>query len=79
MGLTWYAMNYLEKLVGVAFDELGIHHLVLRDGRVQVLLQVHRQELEDEVQTVLLHDDVLEAHDVGVLQLPEKRDLTDGR
>ena len=49
----------LQDLVGVALDQRLGDHLVLADGGVHVLLQVHREELEDEVQAVLLHDHVL--------------------
>ena len=52
----------LEDLVGVALDQRLGDHLVLADRGVHVLLQVHRQELEDEVEPVLLHDDVLQEH-----------------
>jgi hypothetical protein len=40
----------LDDLIGVALDELRVHDLTGGDGRVQVLLQVHRQELEDQVE-----------------------------
>ena len=74
-----YSPNiHLQYLVAVGLDELGVHVLVLRDGRVDVLLEVHGEELEDEVEPVLLHDDVPQAHDVGVLELLEQGDLPDG-
>ena len=40
----------LDDLIGVALDELRVHDLTGGDGRVQVLLQVHCQELEDQVE-----------------------------
>ena len=52
----------------------------LADGQsLHVLLQIHVQVLEDEVELVAVGvDDVEEAHDVGVVHFLEKRDLTDG-
>ena len=55
----------LQDLVGVALDQRLGDHLVLADGGVHVLLQVHREELEDEVQAVLLHDHVLQEHNAS--------------
>ena len=40
----------LDDLVGVALHQPRVHHLAGWDWRVEVLLQVHRQELEDEVE-----------------------------
>ena len=40
----------MKDLVGVALDQHRVHHLSGRNRRVQVLLQVHRQVLEDEVE-----------------------------
>ncbi len=51
-----------------ALDEGRIHLLVLVEI-VEVALQVHGEVLEDEVEPVLLHDDVLEADDVRMAQL----------
>ena len=90
--------TYLQELVSVAFEEVSRHHLVSGNGSVQILLQVHRQELEDQIQSaeqnknmkivvetqtfgsspVLLHDDVLKTDNVGVLELFQQRDLSDG-
>ena len=56
----------LEDLVGVALDQRLGDHLILADGGVHVLLQVHCQELEDEVQPVLLHDHVLKKRQHGL-------------
>jgi hypothetical protein len=56
------------NLVEEASDEAVVHHLVL----VQVVeesLQVHREVLEDEVESVLLHDHVFQAHYARVAQL----------
>lgn len=52
----------------------------LADGQsLHVLLQIHVQVLEDEVELVTVGvDDVEEAHDVGVVHFLEKRDLTNG-
>ena len=47
------------------------------DGCVQILLEVHGKELEDQVQTALLHDHVLEANNIGVLEFFQQRDLPD--
>jgi hypothetical protein len=44
-----------------------------------VLLQVQVEELEHEVQLGVGVDDVLEPHDVGVLELFQEGDLPDGR
>ena len=41
----------LKYLVGVALDQHRVHHLTGRNRCVQVLLQVHREVLEDEVQS----------------------------
>ena len=40
----------LDDLVGVALHQPGVHHLASWDRRVEVLLQVHRQELKDQVE-----------------------------
>ncbi len=40
----------LNDLVGVAFHQPGVHHLAGRDRGVEVLFQVHRQVLENQVQ-----------------------------
>lgn len=61
----------LQQLVGVAAHQVGLHELAVLDG-VDVLLQVHGQELEDQVQAVLLHDDVHQTDDVGVLRKREE-------
>ena len=52
----------------------------LADGKsLHVLLQIHVQILEDEVELVAVGvDDVEEAHDVGVVHFLEKRDLANG-
>lgn len=56
------------NLVEEASDDAGVHHLVLVQV-VEEALQVHREVLEDEVESVLLHDDVLKAHYVRLAQL----------
>ena len=71
-------LTHLEQLVGVALDELRVHHGAGRGDGVHVLLQVHGEELEDEVEPVLLHDDVLQVDDVGVVELLEEGDFPDG-
>ena len=40
----------LNDLIGVALDQPWIHHLAGWNRGVEVLLQVHRQVLEDQVQ-----------------------------
>jgi hypothetical protein len=40
----------LKDLVGVAFNQHWVHHFSGRDRRVEVLLEVHGQELEYQVQ-----------------------------
>ena len=52
----------------------------LADGQsLHVLLQIHVQVLEDEVELVAVGmDDVEEAHDVGVVHFLKKRDLANG-
>jgi hypothetical protein len=52
----------------------------LADGKsLHVLLQIHIQVLEDEVELVSVGvDDVEQAHDVGVVHFLEERDLADG-
>ena len=45
---------------------------------VHVLLEVHGEELKDEVELGLLHQNVLEGDDVRVLQLLQQRYLADG-
>ena len=44
----------LKKLVSVGLHQLGVHLSVLGDVRVHVLLEVHRQELEYQVELGLL-------------------------
>ena len=47
--------THLAKLVNPRLHQLGLHWLVLAPAlRVHVLLQVHRQELEDQIQLGLL-------------------------
>ena len=64
------------NLVEEALDETGIHHLVLVQV-VEETLQIHREVLEDEVESVLLHDDVLKAYYVGLAQLLNTHSLID--
>ena len=45
---------------------------------VHVLLEVHGEELKDEVELGLLHENVLEGDDVRMLQLLQQRYLADG-
>lgn len=47
-------VDALQNLVKVALDQHRVHVLARGDG-VQVFLQVHGQELEDEVETRFLH------------------------
>ena len=85
----------LEQLVEVALGQLRVHLAVLGDVGVHVLLEVHRQKLEYQIQLGLLHQNILikvaisliltspdrylESHNVGVLQLLQQGDLSDGR
>ena len=68
----------LEKLVEVALGQLRIHLFVFRDVGVHILLQVHREKLKDEIQLRLLHQNILQSHNVGVLELLQEGDLSDG-
>lgn len=63
-------------LVEIAAHQLRVHHFVRRQ-RVHVLLQVHTQELEDQVQTIVLHQHILEQNDVRMFQFLEQRDFTE--
>lgn len=66
----------LQHLVGVTFDQVLVHHLLWTD-RIQVLFQVHLKELKDQIQSALLHDDINEADNVGMVELLEQRHLPD--
>ena len=75
--------THLTKLVDPRLHQLGLHGLVLAPAlRVHVLLQVHRQELEYQIQFGLLalmvkkrkrppekhlHQNILQVYYVGVL------------
>ena len=61
----------LDNLIGVALDQIWIHHLLLRNG-VQIFLQVHSQKLKDQIQSTLLHDNILEPNNVGMVQFFQK-------
>ena len=80
--------THLAKLINPRLHQLGLHRLVLAPAlRVHVLLQVHRQKLEYQVQLGLLalmvkrrkrppkkhlHQNILQVYYVGVLQLPQQ-------
>ena len=66
-----------QHLVQVQLDEPAV--AAQPRVRVHVLLQVQVEELEHEVQLGVGVDDVLEPHDVGVLELFQEGDLPDGR
>ena len=83
----------LQQLVSVGLHQHRVHLTVLKPGcrktvlfkisnlgyvGVHVLLEVHGEELKDEVELGLLHENVLEGDDVRVLQLLQQRYLADG-
>ena len=84
----------LQQLVSVGLHQHRVHLTVLKPGcmktalwkknsnlghvGVHVLLEVHGKELKDEVELGLLHENVLEGDDVGMLQLLQQRYLADG-
>lgn len=84
----------LQQLVSVGLHQHRVHLTVLKPccmktvlwkknsnlGHVgvHVLLEVHGKELKDEVELGLLHENVLEGDDVGVLQLLQQSYLADG-
>ena len=84
----------LQQLVSVGLHQHRVHLTVLKPccmktvlwkknsnlGHVgvHVLLEVHGEELKDEVELGLLHENVLEGDDVGVLQLLQQSYLADG-
>ena len=84
----------LQQLVSVGLHQHRVHLTVLKPccmktvlwkknsnlGHVgvHVLLEVHGKELKDEVELGLLHENVLEGDDVGVLQLLQQGYLADG-
>ena len=49
----------------------------LRHICVHVLLEVHREELKDEVELGLLHEHILQGYNIRVLQLFQQGDLAD--
>ena len=78
-GASLMAVEYaLCDLMEVALDELRLEQLVVGQ-RLHVLLEVHGEELEDQVELVLLHEHVHERDDVGMLKLAQQRDLAYGR
>ena len=84
----------LQQLVSVGLHQHRVHLTVLKPccmktvlwkknsnlGHVgvHVLLEVHGEELKDEVELGLLHQNVLEGDDVRMLQLLQQRYLADG-
>ena len=67
----------LKQLVGVGFDKHWVHLAVLWHISVHVLLEVHREELKDEVELGLLHEHILQGDNIRVLQLFQQGDLAD--
>lgn len=67
-----------SNLEEVAAHQLRVHHFLAGQG-IHIFLEVHREELEDQVQAAVFHQDILQGHDVWVLQLLQQRDLTGNR
>ena len=44
---------------------------------VHVLLEIHREELEDEIELGLLHEHILQGDNIRMLQLLQQGDLAD--
>ena len=59
----------LKQLVGVGFDKHWVHLSVLWHISVHVLLEVHSEKLENEIELSLLHQNILQRDNVGMLQL----------
>ena len=59
----------LKQLVGVGFDKHWVHLAVLWHISVHVLLEVHSEKLENEIKLSLLHQNILQRDNVGMLQL----------
>lgn len=62
-------------LIQIAANKLRIHHF-LRGQWVHVLLQIHWQELEDEIKTIILHQHIFQCNNVWMLQFLQQRDFT---
>ena len=58
---------------------LDIDHAHHATAVVHVLLEIHFSVLEDERERPRRVDDVVQGDDVGVLQVLQKRDLSNGR
>ena len=67
----------LKQLVGVGFDKHWVHLAVLWHISVHVLLEVHSEKLENEIELSLLHQNILQRDNVGMLQLLQQWDLAD--
>ena len=65
----------LNKLKHVAGGEFDVDALALSFLVVDVLFEVHVQELEYKVQLVHVHDHIDEVHDVRVAQFAQDRNL----
>lgn len=61
----------------VALYKLWLQQLVMWQ-RLHILLQVHAQELKDQVEFILLHEHIHERDNIRMLELSEQRDLSDG-
>lgn len=68
----------LRDLMQVALDQLRFQQPVVRQG-LHVLFQVHGEKLEYQIEFVLLHENVHERDDVGMLKFAEKRNLSNSR
>ena len=82
----------LQQLVGVRFHKHWVHLSILggkldqldRTGRtnlwhicVHVLLEVHSEELKDEIELGFLHQHILQGDNIWMLQFFQQGDLAD--
>lgn len=58
----------------IALDELCLEQLAMRQ-RLHVLLEIHGEKLEHQIELILLHKHIHERDDIRVLQLSQKRNL----
>lgn len=59
----------------IALDELCLEQLAMRQ-RLHVLLEIHGEKLKHQIELILLHEHIHKRDDIRVLQLSQKRNLS---
>lgn len=61
-------------LVQIASNQFRVHHSFSRQ-RIHVFLQIHRQEFENQIQAIILHQNIHQGNNVCMLQLFQQGDF----